>query len=129
MAAYAEYQYYTEEFGGTAILEDDFPALAVRASREIDLITMGKIAGTEWADNAAVKNAVCAVAEVIHADDARQSAVGFKTSETVGRVSVSYQEAVPLDAQIYSAVKAYLFTTGLLYRGCGCAHKHGCDAL
>lgn len=129
MAAYADYQYYTQEFGGTAIPEEEFPALAIRASREIDLITMGKIAGTDWADDPAVKNAVCAAAEVIRTDDARQAAVGFKSSETVGRVSVSYQESAPLDTQIYGAAKAYLFPTGLLYRGCGCAHKHCCNAL
>lgn len=129
MTAYADYQYYTQEFGGAAIPEEDFPALAARASREVDLLTMGRIAGTPLAENQTVKNAVCAAAEVIRTDDARQAQVGFKASETTGRVSVSYQTATPLEAQIYGAVKGYLFPSGLLYRGCGCAHKHRCDAL
>lgn len=129
MAAYADYQYYTEEFGGAAIPEDQFDSCSLRASRQIDLITMGRVAGSPWVDSTEIKNAVCAAAEVIHSDDVRQAKVGFVASETTGRVSVSYQTAAPLETQIYGAVQAYLFLTGLLYRGCECAHKHCCNSL
>lgn len=129
MAAYVDYEYYINEFGGAAISEDDFHGLSIRASREVDLITMGRIAGTEWEQSQAVKNAICATAEVIHSDDIRQTTIGFVASETTGRVSVSYQTAEPLKTQIYEVAKSYLFPTGLLYRGCGCAHKHRCNSL
>ena len=130
MAAYADYQYYTDIFGGAAIPEAQFDSCAIRASRQIDLITMGRITESSWADSPEVKNAVCAVSEVVHSNDVRQAKVGFASSVTTGRVSVSYQTAEPLEAQIYGAVKAYLFPTGLLYRGCGyAAHQHRCDAL
>ena len=123
MAAYADYPYYTEGFGGAAIPEEKFDSCALRASRQLDMICMGRIAGSPWAD------AACAAAELIYRDGLRQAEVGFMSSQTTGRVSITYQEAEPLEAQIYAAIQGYLFPTGLLFRGCGCDHQHGCHPL
>lgn len=129
MAAYADYPYYTDEFGGAAIPEEQFAGCAQRASRQIDLMTMGRVAGSSWEDSRQVKDAVCAAAEIVYQDDLRQAAVGFASSQTTGRVSITYREAAPLETQIYAAVQGYLFATGLLYRGCGCDYKHSCHPL
>lgn len=129
MAAYADYPYYTEGFGGAAIPEEKFDSCALRASRQLDMICMGRIAGSPWADSAQVKDAACAAAELIYRDGLRQAEVGFMSSQTTGRVSITYQEAEPLEAQIYAAIQGYLFPTGLLFRGCGCDHQHGCHPL
>ena len=39
---YADYDFYTNEYFGRAISEDDFPRLALRGSQYIDYITQGR---------------------------------------------------------------------------------------
>ena len=39
---YADYEYYKNEFYGTAIAEEDFQPLAVRASAVVDYYTSGR---------------------------------------------------------------------------------------
>lgn len=59
--AYVDYTFYTSEFYGTAISEDDFPGLSLRASAYVGAVTMGR-ADMESTE---AKNAICAVAEVM----------------------------------------------------------------
>lgn len=124
---YADYQYYTDEFYGTAIAEADFPALAVRASQMVDYYTSGKARTSSGEDMIAVKNAVCALSEVIQ-DENRLNASTFSAdrtkqvqSETVGSWSQSYVSAAAnaTDVAILSgrkreAVMLYLGGTGML---------------
>ena len=56
---YADYDYYSNVYLGTAISSDDFPRLAMRASAFLDYATMGRVA--KHADLDAVKMACCAV--------------------------------------------------------------------
>lgn len=131
MAAYVGYDYHIDTFGGAAIPQADFERLAVRASREVDKITMYRIQNTDNPDgypvDNKVKNAVCAVAEVLFRRDAiiEGSGGGLIKSETVGNrtVSLNVMDADKLDAywrsEVWQAAREFLVTTGLLYRGIG----------
>lgn len=149
--AYADYEYYTTTYLGTAISEQDFPRLALRASTYLDYYTAGKAAQNATLD--AVKMACCAVAEQYHAIDTAQALAqkslsealsqegGELQSQTVGSWSKTYRSggesaaqaaasATSAKAGLASAASMYLAGTGLLYRGrgCGCVPAH-CDAL
>lgn len=133
--AYADYAYYTNEFYGTAIAEADFPGLSVRASQMVDYYTSGRARTATDSDLIAVKNATCALAEVIQ-DENRLTAATFTSdrasqvqSETVGSWSRSYGSAAATGTDLdmiagrkKDAVLMYLGNTGMLqatgYRGC-----------
>lgn len=133
MAAYADYDYYRAQFGGTAVPAEDFPAYAARASRRVDAITLRRTAALTYISDA-VKNAVCAVADVLYKADqdaAAKAAVGRKAGETVGSYSVTYQsnegyysqresDTQRLAAETLLAARMHLAPTGLLYMGMGC---------
>ena len=57
---YADYDYYSNVYLGTAISSDDFPRLAMRASAFLDYATQGRVAQHAAWD--AVPMACCAVA-------------------------------------------------------------------
>lgn len=142
---YADYEFYTETFYGTAIAEADFSRLSSRASDFLDYYTRGKAAkATEEATVTALAKACCAVAEAMQRDEqsaavadkaaaaALASSTGEIKSETVGSWSQTYATAsdyskagsaasAALDQRAAYAVIAqeYLVNTGLLYRG-GC---------
>ena len=122
--AYATYEYYTDTYGGSAIAESDFDALAIRASDRVDYLTFDRAAdiitaNTPAATVTAIKKATCAVAEVLHDIDNGDQA-GIK-SESVGGHSVAYAEgSVKLlgeDARCALAARRYLVRTGLMYSG------------
>lgn len=133
--AYVDYDYYKNEFYGTSIAESDFPGLAVQASAMVDYYTSGQ-ARTATGDNlTAVKNATCALAEVVQ-DENRLNTATFNAdrksqvqSETVGSWSRSYGSAAAtstdldmISANRKDAVLIYLGGTGMLqatgYWGC-----------
>ena len=149
--AYADYEYYTTTYLGTAIQEPDFPRLALRASSFLDYYTQGRAAQNKDLD--AVKMACCAVAEQYQTIDTAQALEqrslsaalsqdgGELKSQTVGSWSKTYQSGGESAAQaatfatsaksgLAAAANMYLAGTGLLYRGrgCGCVPPH-CDAL
>ena len=125
--AYAGYDYYENEFCGTAIAEADFPGLALRASAMVDLYTGGQARTAVGEDLTAVKNAACALAEIVQDED-RLTAATFTTdrasqvqSETVGSWSRSYGSAAAtgtdlemISARRKDAVLLYLGWTGML---------------
>lgn len=133
---YADYTYYTSSYMGSAISIDDFPSLALKASAYLDYVTMGraKNASSDAAD--AVKNAVCALCEIIQ-DSGKLNIVSTDTdrpvsSETVGSWSRSYgsKNVSPTDLQLIEsrkreAVVMYLAPYGLLrargYGPCPCS--------
>lgn len=139
MICYADYEYYSMNYMGRLISEDDFPRLAMRASRYIDYITYNK--AQKNAETESVKMCCCALAEQeqqietaqelaqnsLHASAASGAEV---QSETVGGWSRSYraggssaQAAGDAASATRSArltvAREYLAQTGLLYRG-GC---------
>lgn len=124
---YADYEYYKNEFYGTAIAEEDFQPLAVRASAVVDYYTSGRAKTASRGELTSVKNAVCALTEVIQ-DESRLNAATFSKdrasqvqSETVGSWSRSYGSAIAsatdlelLEKRKQDAVLLYLGGTGLL---------------
>lgn len=148
--AYADYEYYTTTYLGTAIKKDDFPRLALRASSFLDYYTQGRAAQNSDLD--ALKMACCAVAEQYQSIDTAQvlaqkslsaslESDGELQSQTVGSWSKTYRSGGDSAQQALSSVQTaqaalgalaqqYLAGTGLLYRGRGCSCVPPCcDAL
>lgn len=148
--AYADYEYYTTTYLGTAIKKDDFPRLALRASSFLDYYTQGRSAQNSDLD--ALKMACCAVAEQYQSIDTAQALAqkslsaslesdGELQSQTVGSWSKTYRSGGDSAQQALSSVQTaqaalgalaqqYLAGTGLLYRGRGCSCVPPCcDAL
>ena len=137
--AYADYIFYTTEYLGTTLTEEEFPQLAARASDFIDYYTGGKAAGALTEKQAtAVKKACCAIAEsyrvILMARASAGSESGELASESVGSYSRSYRSGTETAAfaeqGLANICGRYLAFTGLLYRGgvC-CVHSAHCDSL
>lgn len=148
--AYADYEYYTTTYLGSAIKEEDFPRLAMRASSFLDYYTQGRAA--QNADLDALKMACCAIADQYQYIDTAQALAqksltaslesdGELQSQTVGSWSKTYRSGGDSAQQALSSVQTakaslssiaqqYLAGTGLLYRGRGCFNVPPCcDAL
>lgn len=148
--AYADYEYYTTTYLGSAIKEEDFPRLAMRASSFLDYYTQGRAA--QNADMDALKMACCAIADQYQYIDTAQALAqksltaslesdGELQSQTVGSWSKTYRSGGDSAQQALSSVQTakaslssiaqqYLAGTGLLYRGRGCFNVPPCcDAL
>lgn len=110
---YADYDYYLNEYSGNAVAEADFTRLSRQASAYLDGLTCGKIRGT-WVDDSRVKDACCAVAEVMQ----KQEQGGEVASESNDGASVTYVtgSATP-EQRMYNIAVMYLSSTGLLYAG------------
>lgn len=117
--AYADFEYYSTQYFGTAIAESDFGGLAFRASAVIDQLTFARAAEDE--DNTdAIKNAMCAVAEELQRQD-RSDGVDGIASESQGQYSVSYaansNRTLSNQAKLQNAAKLWLSSTGLMFAG------------
>ena len=102
---YADWDYYTGVYGGNLDGDCFFPA-ARDASAYIDRLTYGRLKqGAPVTDE--VRMAVCAVAEVIAADAARNqlAATGVK-SETVAGHSVTYEDRSTAARQLKNNMRA-----------------------
>lgn len=84
---YADFEYYTQEYLGTRIKEEDFPRLALRAGEYLDRVTFHRIAALHPAPQE-VKKACCAVAELELRLESQEEG---KSSETVGSYSVHWE--------------------------------------
>lgn len=139
--AYADFDFYANEYYGQAVDEIAFPHLAILASSYLDYYTQGRAGKSPELKE--LKMACCALAEqyqvIEHAQAlanknlsaAMESDCGEVQSETVGSWSKSYRSggdsagaaaSVAANAQAYLAAVArqYLSGTGLLYRGRRC---------
>lgn len=119
--AYTDYTFYSTQFLGTAIAENSFPQLALRASAVIDQITFGRaVSQTVAADVTAIKNAMCAVAEELQRQDASNGADGIQ-SESQGQYSVSYlansNRSRSNMAKLQNAASVWLANTYLMFAG------------
>jgi hypothetical protein len=122
MTAYADYAFYAETYLGRTIPnEKDFAYYALRASEIIDSKTFGRIDEI----TPAVKMACCAAADELYSDaSARAKAAGGISSESVDGYSVSYraynaESEKAAEKRVNAAIKRYLGSTGLMYRGNG----------
>lgn len=132
--SYADFAFYQKRYLGTAIAEDDFERLALRASERIDMLTFGRAAiyyATET-DVTPVKKAVCAVAEVLQQLALDGALIGGAPrsasimTEIVNGHHITY--AVPpnmatpegqlvIQKAIRQAAMPHLLLTGLMYAG------------
>ena len=135
---YADYGYYTGEYGGKMISEADFPVYSGKASDRIAAMTFGRLEDSvpeEYSDN--VKRCCCELAECIFtyagiSDGSAFEGAGGIASETNGKYSVTFRSgAERLSAvsvmlhggtsgleDIYAdIIRRHLGRTGLLYRG------------
>lgn len=107
MEAYADYQFYKQEYSGAAIPENRFKGAALKATAYMKQVLGDKdIAGHEEA----VKMAMCEVAEVSYLKDVGAG----KRSENNDGYSVSYETTRQLKRERYSALVLWLGNTGLL---------------
>ena len=110
-----EYEYYTEIYGGTKILENDWLRFSQKAEQRLNGYTFGRLPdeweGESWCDRA--KCAVCEMTEILYADEKRSG----KSSENTDGYSVSYDTGKSLGSTLYDVVRVYLGDTGLLYAG------------
>ena len=141
MMAYADFEFYTNKYMGTAIDLPDFARLALRASSFLDYYTQGRAAQNPELE--ALKMACCAVAEQYQIIEQAQAMArkslaeslksegGEVQSESVGSWSKTFRSAgdsagsaasVAANAQasLAAAARQYLAGTGLLYRGRRC---------
>lgn len=128
---YADWTYYTDEFKGIQITEQEiFDSFAVRASALIDSMTMSRAEPYHLGNPDPVKKATCAVVDALH----RFSLATMDTSTGHGPVvsekndgfAVNYAEPVNPDSiyglqsmnrRLYAEAEMYLRWTGLLYSG------------
>lgn len=136
---YASYDFYTGAYFGSAIEEEEFPRLALRASAFLDYYTQGR--AEDNIELPALKMACCAVAEQMQIAEAANALAaksliggegGEVQSESVGSYSVTRRSGGESATAAVSAIKTvqslfaatarqYLANTGLLYRGaCKC---------
>lgn len=109
---YADYDYYLNEYSGNAVAEADFTRLSRQASAYLDSLTCGKIRGT-WVDDSRVKDACCALADILHAQEQ-----GEVASESNDGTSVTYvTSGKTAQNRMYDAAVMHLSNTGLLYAG------------
>lgn len=113
MNVYADYAYYRDAYFGEMVPEEDFAWIARRASRELDMICRGKIEGA----TDAIRDACCAVCEVLHLGMTRGGAeIQAVLRERVGDIDFSYAPPVVagLRGKIIDVATLYLWHTGLL---------------
>lgn len=122
MTAYADYAFYTDKYLGRIIPnENDFAYYALRASEIIDNKTFGRINEI----TPAVQLACCAAADELYSDaSAKAKAASGVSSESVDGYSVSYrayntEAEKAAEKRVNAAIKRYLGSTGLMFRGCG----------
>jgi len=120
---YADYAFYTSSYGSSYIAtEAEFKTLERQAALHIDLITFNRL-HNGWPVTDAVKNAVCAAADVLKKHEASlqaaTTAAGLKSENNDG-YSVSYQDAADIKAAVSDAMTEaatpYLVFTGLMDR-------------
>lgn len=114
---YADFNYYKDSFHGKAVPDQEsFNSAAVEAGAYLDRFTFGK----KIRDMEPVKNAFCAVAEVVYRQTKAEN-TGVVSGESVGNHSVSYAVSAK-SSQDWATEKArclqlYLANTSLLYGG------------
>ena len=128
--AYADYEFYTTSYFGSAVPETDFPRLAERASDFVDTMTFDRLVDglpTNERSQKRIKKAVCSLAELMYQielaeNNATNAAVsgtstaigsggsttGIVTSVSSGSESISYAtpQQIGASAKEWSAVYA-----------------------
>ena len=121
---YVDYNYYKSEAGyrGTKLTEDQFAHNLKKAQAFLDRLTFRRIEIWNLSESEIpdyIKDAVCALAEQIQAFADSGDNGALKSSESVGKQSVSYQYASGATQETILAECAlnYLHGTKFAYRG------------
>lgn len=134
---YADYEYYSSQFGGSVVPEDLWVRAAGDASDRMDAATFGRLENGIPADHETkVKRCCCEMAEQIYSvslaavsAEGTASSMSAKASESIGAYSVTYcsaadgiaaqlhGESAGLEDVLQSIIGKHLGRTGLLYRG------------
>jgi len=126
MAAFADYTYYLDTYGGAIIPAEAFEKAMRDASREVNRYTLERAEAVLAANSdlsliEKIKFAACAVAEVIYQYGNQIMGRRDIASESVGDHSVSYLSADQLRANevhaITETINGYLGLTGLMFLG------------
>jgi len=126
MAAFADYTYYLDTYGGTIIPAEAFEKAMRDASREVNRYTLERAEAVLAANSdlsliEKIKFAACAVAEVIYQYGNQIMGRRDIASESVGDHSVSYLSTDQLRANevhaISETIEGYLGLTGLMFLG------------
>lgn len=107
---YADLIFYTEDYCGSVIPEDEFNNYALKSSKRIEFYT-GSIEDGELTDD--IKFAACEVADILYQDEVH----GNIKYERNDGYWVSYDEGTCVDESIEKCIKTWLSGSGLLYRG------------
>ena len=111
MAIYADYEYYTNSFGGK-MAEEDFVRLSRQASAYLDYVCFDRIVDV----TEKVKDACCAVAEVYQLNE-KGGGIASETNDGISITYVNGQTAITAEQRLYQAAQVYLGHTRLMYRG------------
>jgi len=126
MAAFADYTYYLDTYGGAIIPSEAFEKAMRDASREVNRYTLERAEAVLAANSdlsliEKIKFAACAVAEVIYQYGNQIMGRRDIASESVGDHSVSYLSTDQLRANevhaITETINGYLGLTGLMFLG------------
>lgn len=111
----ADYNFYTENYHGNSIAEEDWERLSARAEERI--VRYEHIYQITYFDEANGRNlAICALAETVQAIDAVQGD-GAVASVSVGSVSTSYANASGSGSSLDRSALATLRIYADIYRG------------
>lgn len=100
--AYADYEFYTTSYFGSAVPETDFPRLAERASIFVDTMTFDRLVDglpTDERSQKRIKKAVCSLAELMYQielaeNNAINQASSNVTDTNVGNISTGIVTSV-----------------------------------
>lgn len=118
--AYADFTFYTDNYYGDMLTEDNADKWLERASDELDALTFRRLVSafpTETSYVVKVKKAVCAIADALYLTDLQRKAAsaqqaadgsyrGAVTSITSGKESISYAVNGAASASVYAAAAA-----------------------
>lgn len=134
--AYASYEYYQGTYYGAMIRDQtEFVRAAERASEYMDTATFDRLQDGYDEYGTKVQKCCCALADAFYTylssvSSKTSQAPAEKTSETIGKYSVSYVDKYASISQLLSGGTSglqdylksimirYLGNTGLLYSGC-----------
>ena len=117
--AYADFDYYVNDFKGSSLDNTAFDSLSEKATDYINSVTFSRITDV----NDKIKRCCCALAEQINLDN-NYSNGKIVSSEKNGNYSVSYaissNVATEHYRRMFSICLQYLGSSGLMYRGVDC---------
>lgn len=112
------YEYYTGQYHGDTLTEDEFAKCERKARRYVSGFTYGNIDVVKDVPDS-VRDCICDIAENIQKESSRQSGNGISSESGDGH-SVSYEKSrteAELRQQYYQIALGYLINSGYLYGG------------